>query len=297
MRVCKNDITSYLAINVPITETSWSGGSVYNYGDEVRDGNFVYAYSGINGTNTVESPSNNSLSWVEVRPINQYAMLDGKSKTQTIVESPLIFEVTMNNYDTTAIMNLEAESLLIEIVDKVTDEVYYTEDVELTDDTNIIDFYEYCFADFIIKNYFYTQKLPLFGSNTKLRLTITSEELVKVGRLVIGKSFYIGEVSWGASLGLESYSIKTTDEFGNEYYEQRGAVELNNYEIRAGTASIPNLRRKAIEYDAIPILFVGDESDDSILENLLTFGTWQNLNFNLANPTNSNIPLTIKGSL
>lgn len=299
MRVCKNDITSYLAINVPIAETSWSSGAVYNYGDEVRDGNFMYAYSGIKGTNTVESPSNNLLAWVEVRPINQYAMLDGKSSSQTTITSPLIFDVTMRNYNTCSLMNTEASDVLFEVIVIATDEVIYSESFTTNDTSNVFDFYSYCFADFVLSNYVYNPNLPLQGSDTKLRVTVTSYSggTVKVGRCVIGKSFYIGEVEWGASLGLESYSINTTDEFGNEYSEQRGAVELNNYNIKCGTSALPALRRKAIEYDATPILFIADESVDTLLENLITFGKWQNFSLIASNPTYSNISLTVKGLL
>lgn len=299
MRVVKNDITSYLSINVPITETEWNSSSVYNYGDEARDGNYIYVYAGVSGTNTADSPANNALAWVQSRPTNQYAMLDGKSSSQTIRTSPLIFEVTMRNYDTATLMNIEASDVLFEVVVIATNEVIYSQSFSTNDQSNIVDFYSYCFADFDLTNYVYNRSLPLQGSDTKLRITVTKDSggSVKVGRLCIGKSFYIGELTYGCSLGLESYSIKSTDEFGNETLLQRGAVELNNYDVRCGTSALPTLRRKAIELDAIPVLFIGDESDNSVLENLLTFGYWQNFSLVATNPTYSNVSLTVKGVL
>ena len=299
MKIAKNEITGYLAINVTESETAWNALSLYNYGDEVRDGHYIYTYAGVDGTNTVSSPSVEALAWVETRPTNYYSMLDGNSTSQTTRTSPLIFDVEMHNYDVATLMNIEASDVLFELILIATDEVIYSESFNTNDTSAIVDFYTYCFNEFDLTNYVYNPNLPLAGGDTKLRITVTKDGGgdVKVGRLCIGKSFYIGEVAYGVNLGLESYSVKTTDEFGNDTLVQRGAVELNSYDIRCATSKIPPLRRKAIELDAIPILFIGDETVGSNLEQLLTYGYWQNFSLVATNPTYSNISLTVKGVL
>jgi len=297
MKIAKNEITDYLAINVTEDEIAWDALSLYNYGDEARDGHYVYTYAGVDGTNTTSSPSVDALAWIETRPTNYYSMLDGKTSSQTIRTSPLIFDVTMGNYDTATLLNIEAETALFEIILIATDEVIYSQSFDVGDESEIIDFYSYCFSDFVFADYIYNQSIPLYGASAKLRITLTNTTDVKVGRLVVGRSFYVGEVAYGVNLGLESYSVKTTDEFGNDTLIQRGAVELNSYDIRCTTNRLPTLKRKAIELDAVPVLFIADESDTSNLENLLAYGYWQNFALVATNPTYSSISLTVKGVL
>ena len=87
------------------------------------------------------------------------------------------------------------------------------------------------------------------------------------------------------------------DEFGNTTLVHRGSVNLDSYEVQVPTQKIPLLKRKAQELDAIPILFVMDESPTSNTENLLNFGYWHSFSMLIPNSVKSSISLTIKGIL
>ena len=302
MKVVRNQTTDYLTANFTESETAWTASpTVFNYADEIRDGHYIYKYAGASGTNTTDSPSVDYLlitpSWVRIRPTNYYAMLDGDTNTQTENADTIVVTIADINYDSFSLLELEASSVSISLYDNTTLATVFNETFNLQDETDIIDFYTYCFTEFSFTPSVYTDSIPLHSDAT---LTVTIDNtgsIAKCGRLVFGRSFYVGDTGYGANLSLESYSRKITDEFGNTTLVHRDSVNLDSYEVQVPTQKIPTLKRKAKELDAVAVLFVMDESIDSGLENLLNFGYWDNFSMIIPNPIKSTISLTIKGIL
>jgi len=301
MRVVKNITTDYLSSNFSETETLWLIGSVFNYADEIRFGHYIYQYAGLDETNTTDNPEVNSLtvtpSWVLVRPTNYYAMLDGKTSTQTENVNTIVIEIECDNMDAFSLLGIDATEVTLELIDNDTSTIVQTIVFDLQDESEVIDFYSYCFSDFVLTPSVYTQELFLLSNGT-LKITIDNTGgIAKCGRLVLGRSFYVGDTGYGANLSLESYSSKSTDEFGNVSLIHRGSINLDSYEVQVPSTKLPALKRKAQQLDAVAILFVMDESTTSTLENLLNFGYWDNFSMILPDPTKSTISLTIKGIL
>lgn len=295
MLVIKNKATDYLEANFSEDETAWDSSATYNYADEVRDGHYIYKYAGEDGTNTDLKPSeDNTKKWVKIRPTNYFAMLDNKSSTQTINSEKIDIKLSVNNYDSISLIELDAVTVEIELTDLNTNKIVYSEIIDLNNTFDIVDFTSYCFSEFNYKNSIY-RKLP-FYTNAKLHIVINNPSLyAKCGRLVLGRSFYIGEVLYDVNLGLESYSRKITDEFGNTTLTHINAVNEDNYEILIPTQKIPVLKNKAKELDAIPLLFVGDENDYTNTEHLLNFGFWEDFSMVMSDTEKATINLTIKG--
>lgn len=295
MKYCKNEITAFVSSNVAESETLWLVTDLYNTGDERRDGHYVYAYAGLDGTNSALSPSNEPTKWLQQRPTNYWAMLDGRTNTQTTRADNITVGISTKNYDTFSLLEVEAPSVILTLtVDAV---VVWTNAYALKDESAVIDFYTYCFSDFIYKPSLYVDSIPLYGTGTLKVEIINTGSTAKCGRLVYGRSSYVGKTLYTANLGLESYSVKQTDIFGTETLIHRGAVNLDSYKVNILTSQIELLRRKAIEYDAIPLLFIMDESNTTNTGHLLNYGYYQNMSVLLSNPRNSTISLTVKGIL
>ena len=301
MKIVENEITTYLATNFTEAETEWLITDMFSYGDEIRSGHYIYKYAGIDNTNTTQSPAVDSLNfdavWVRLKPTNYYAMLDGKTSTQTENAETIVVKVEGNNYDSLALLELDAKDVSISLYDTGTGQVVYTEAFELINNSEVIDFYTYAFNPFELIPSIFTDSIYLY-TNTELTITINNPgSIAKCGRLVFGRSYYVGETGYGANLTVESYSHRETDEFGNTFLIHRGSVNIDSYEVRIPTEKIPVLRRKGKEVDAIPILFIMDESETSNTENLLNFGYWDRFNIMLPGPKESTISLDIKGIL
>jgi hypothetical protein len=295
MRFVKSEITALVSSNVLENETEWLVSDTYNRGDERRDGHYIYAYLGVDGTNSALKPSLSPIEWLVQRPTNYWAMIDGSTSTQTTRADNITVEIATNNFDTISLLDIEAKTVILTLTVSAT--VVYTKTYDLQDESEVIDFYSYCFSDFIYKSSLYNQDLPLYLNGTLKVEIINTGATAKCGSIISGRSFYVGKTLYGASLGLESYSTKQVDEFGTETLVKRGAVNLDSYDIRVPTNKVPTLKRKAIEYDAVPLLFVFDESTSSTTENLLVHGYYQNMSVMLSNPSESVISLTVKGIL
>lgn len=295
MRIVKNEIMGFVSSNVTESETLWLATDLYNTLDERRYGHYMYVYSGLNGTNSATNPSIATDVWVKKSPTNYWAMLDGITSTQTSRADNITVEIATNNFDTLSLLEVEAKSIILTLT--VADTVVYTQTYYLQNESEVVDFFSYCFSDFIFKTSMYSQDIPLYLGGT-LKIEIINPGLTaKCGRLVCGRSLYVGESKYGASLGLDSFSVKQKDEFGIETLVHRGAVNLDNYSIKIPTQKIPVLKKKMIEFDAIPLLFVFDESVNSKTEHLLNYGYYQNMSILLSNPVASTISLTVKGIL
>lgn len=296
MKFVKNEITGFISSNVLEDETAWLVGSVFNRGNEIRDGHYIYAYLGVNGTNSTTIPSLSPLLWLVQRPTNYWAAIDGVTNSQTKRTDNITWEVAVNNYDTVSLLEVEAKTIIMTLT--VASVIVYTKTYLLQDESGVIDFYSYCYSDFVFKNSSYTQDLPLYLNGIlKIEIINATGTTAKCGRLIAGRSFYVGKTTYDASLGIEAYTTTQIDQFGTEVRIHKGAVNLDSYEVKIPTSKIPILKRKFADLSATPLLFVFDESVTSNTEHLLTFGYYQNMNMMVPNATSSVISITVKGIL
>ena len=302
MRIVQNKITDYLSINVTETETAWSSGSLYYYADEVRQGHFIYKYAGENQTNTKDDPEvtydrdkETYSVWVRVRPTNYWAALDEKTFTRTVKADSLVIELTNNDYDTVALLNLNATDVTIELIDLTTTDVLYTSSYDLNNTIDIVDEKSFWYNQFDYSTIVYEQNVPLL-TNTKLKITINyTGDAVGVGRLIAGSSTYIGTTLYPATLDQITYSRFNTDIFGNTDLQQGQTTKQQSYTVIAPNSRIPFLERKRKELTAIPLLFVMDDSETSNLDNLLVYGYFTSAPFSISNGSATNISVNIKG--
>lgn len=301
MVIVQNKALNYLSANFTEDETAWDSGALYDYAQEIRDGHYIYAYAGTTGTNTSDSPSVDSekigKKWVQIRPTNYFAMIDGKTNTQTQNTDTITVTLACTNYDAVSLLGLDATEVVLELYDNITSAVVYTNTISLVNTMDIVDFSTYCFEEFNNAATIYDDSIPLY---TDAVLTITIKNLgvtAKCGRLVLGRTYFVADTGAGANLGLESYSGKETDIFGNTELYHSNSVNIDSYEIYVPTSKIPSLRRKIKEIDAVPVLFIMDEHQNSKLEHLLTYGYWENFSIIIPESDISTASITIKGLL
>lgn len=297
MKICENVITAYQSANFTEDETAWTSGAVFNNGDEIREGNFIYKYAGIDGTNSDVAPFDGSIDWLLQRPSNYYAMLDSRPESrtsdQTVVADEIIVSIDLNNVDTIVLLNLDATTVNISIEDLNTSTIVYDMDFDLNDSTEIVDALSYYFSPFVFKQTVYAST-PLYG-NARATITITKTgDFAKCGRLFAGQSYDLGITLFNVTQNLESYSIRQVDEFGTPTLRTRGSVYNSRFNILAPASRTENLKRKRKELDAIPILFIGDESESSIFENMLSYGLWEDATMQITNPVKTQMNLSVK---
>lgn len=270
----------YISINIAEDETSWSDEATYKYRDEARDGHYLYAYAGSDDTNTLLSPAldyaenlpTKTNKWVQINPTNYFAMLDGKTKTQTARQDNITFSLSSEGYDSFCLLNLDATSVSVELIENGTSEVLYSKSFDLQDESVVIDAYTYDFAPFEFTPSVYIDDLPIYMDATLNVVINNAGSLAKCGRLLFGRSFYVGDTNFDGNLDLEFYQYDETDIFGNRTLVYYDSADVENYSVSIPTNKIPMVRRVSKKLAGKPVLFIADESPETLLENLLNFG-------------------------
>ncbi len=305
MRTLQNMSREYLYINIEENETVWDSSATYDYTNITRDGHYIYAYAGENGTNTDLSPAvdfeknlqTKTNKWVQINPTNYFAMLDGKTKTQAERMDNISFSLASHGYDTFCLLNLDAISVTIELVENSTSNILYNKTFNLQDESMVVDAYTYDFAPFEFTPSLYRDDLPIYMDAT-LNVSINNDgSLVKCGRLLFGRSFYIGDTNFDGNIDLEFYQYDETDVFGNRSLVYYNSADVENYSVSIPTNKIPMIRRASKELAGKPILFIADESTETSLENLLNFGFLDKFSVVISDADYSVVSLSYKSIL
>ncbi|CAB4163262.1 hypothetical protein UFOVP814_14 [uncultured Caudovirales phage] len=162
---------------------------------------------------TGTSPAANSALWIDLGATNKFAAFDEKWGTQTTATSTLTFDITPGvAVDSLALLNLLGSSVTVTC--KVGGTTIYTKTATLQTDVGVYDWKTYFVAPIVAaKDLVFTDLLPY--ANQVITITITGSGTVAIGNVTLGSVVALGAMEYGAKFGIKSYSVKTTDAYGN----------------------------------------------------------------------------------
>ena len=294
MRLCENQVTDYYSANFTEDETEWSAGATYLNGDEARYGHYIYKYAGVDGTNSTDNPTLDTTLWVYDRVTNYYAAIGGTTTEQTGVENTFDVQFEISGFDTLAILNMDAEEVIITFLDNAGSVISGPTTYDLTS-RDVIDYTSFFFAPFKFQKRLFI-RIP-FYLNSRVRIQANKTGTVKVGRIVLGRSLNLGVTLFGANFELTSQSREVTNEFGTTSQEQVASYYSAAYNIRTPSQNIEYLKDLRKDLAFKNVLFVGDEEDESKFQNLLSYGEWESNSLPLDRASFSTMKLTIKESI
>ena len=276
-----------LTTNATESVAAWSSVTAYTTGQTVSYGHKVWE-AVQNGTN--KQPDISPLFWFELRPTNPWAMFDNKTGTQTVRGDDLTVTVDVTGYaDTVGLLNISAASLNITVMDGVTE--VFNEDISLVDNTAVVDYYEYFFEPIIRLTEVVRSITPDIPDPS---ITVTLEDAgqtVKAGHLVIGKSRYIGEVQYGATIGIIDYSRIEEDDFGNTYIVERGYNRRGRFNVWLTKSRVNSVYNIVSALRATPVLIIATEKYNSTLY----FGLLREAEIEIAYPNYSIMSVEVRG--
>lgn len=292
MKLVKNQIEDYYSINITEDEPEWTAPpTVYNNGQEARQGHFIYKYAGVSGTNTDTQPTDNLDTWVFDRASNYYAMIGGQTSQQTQRADLIDFTIDLNRYDTLAFLNIEADEIIVTVTDNDSGDTLFDETYDLSF-RNVINYTTYFFDSFEFQTRLYID-IP-FYSNARARVQVNKPNATaKVGRLVAGRKQDLGATLFGVEANLDSYATQTLNEFGSQVEQSTDPTYNEDFLVQIDSARYQYLKDLRKQLDFIAVLFVGDESDSSKFQNLISYGYWQSAGIPINSPTKSVMQLTI----
>lgn len=238
-----SDLDADLYINkfgvVTPSVTLWTVGGNFNLGDLCYFNPNKKVYQSVhNNVNSGNNPVTGNINlstglpyWVEVGSLNRYAAFDTTSNTQSIgVTSSMFFRFLVGrSYSALALTNLDVESVTVSLVDPLDDTNIYWTQTKQTATRNFNDWWEFAFNPFSsAKNMLFRNILPFGDARTIITARQSGGVMPKIGGIVLGELFDIGNLTYGASRPQLNYSAIVTDEFGNTTLTKRpskGAID------------------------------------------------------------------------
>lgn len=250
------------ASNVAETDyTAYNPATTYASGDRVRvvAADVHEVYESLQNANTGNTPSTSPTWWVKVGATNRWKMFDLYVNTQTEnADSIAITLACVGRVDAVALINVSAATARFRMTDAV-DGVVYDQTYDLTSDSGITDHYAYCFEPIVRKTSLGEFELPPY-SDTTLEITLTATgETVKCGACVVGQQRIIGNTRFGYSLGIQDYSIKSRDTWGNTTLVQRAYNDTGRFNVQLDNGMVDEVHNLLAQYRATPIVYSGSE--------------------------------------
>lgn len=273
--------------------SAWLVGTTYADGDQaiVTTPNIHKIYESQQGANTGNDPTtDDGTYWLEVSSTNCWKMFNAIVQEQT--QQAGGFEVVLQSptvINSLAVINVDAASITVEVVDSVEGTVY-DETFSLISDSGIQDWYAYFFEPIVRDDRLAVLDLPPYA-NADITVTFTDTGTAKCGALIIGQFADLGFSQHGASYSIIDYSVKTTDAEGRVTITDGPYANKLDVDVVLNTSAFGVTRSILTDLRTTPVVWVAEEAN----RNSIIYGYYREFDIIISNPTTSRCSLEIEG--
>lgn len=290
--------SSLSAVSAP----AWSASSTYAKGDRVQVG--VRTYQALQGANQGKDPllASNNLWWVDAGPTNRWAMFDQEINTQSVATAPgglgsVEISVTLapGMCNSLAVLEMVANEVEISVIDGdyAGAQQVYAKTIGL-DNTIIFDWYSYFFEPPTRLTEVTLQDLPPYGS-ARITVTVRGSGEVRVGSVLVGTTYTLGDLNYGARMGINDYSKKSTNDFGAVTIIKRSFSKRADIPLTFDTENLERVYRLLADLRSTVCLWLG--SDDERLSPLNILGFYKEFQIEMKIRNLNYCTLSIEGMI
>ena len=272
---------------------TWLVTATYKLGDKVLWNHRIYqALAAVPAgvTPGSEVPTDASpLKWQDLGATNRWKMFD--EIVGTLTTNPGTVTVTIKPgevVNSLALFNVQGETVTVTMTDPI-EGVVYTRDFSMID-AAVDNWYDWFFADIDTVSSVVALDMPAYGT-ANITVTVTSSGTAAVGALVLGKATLIGESIYGASVGIDDYSRKERDTFGNIVVTPRAFSDTGDFQIVVDTDRVAKIKKLLTEIRAKPVVWIGEET----YEATIIYGFFKSFDLVYSGPNVSDCQLSIEG--
>lgn len=279
--------------NVPENDyAEWNAGTTYStLGTRVILLSTHKIYENVNITgNTNKSPDTSPTYWLEVSATNKWKMFDSVISTNTSNSGSVSFVLKPGTViNSLSLLELSATEVTIKMY-TAADGFVYSKTISTLGNIPDPNWYDYFFATAIPKNQAVFNDLPAFG-NAEFHITVVGPT-ASVGLCVAGYKTLVGyAIEYGTSIGIQDYSRRERNDFGEIIFVQRAYSKRVNYKMKIPDRSIDSVQRLFASIRSTPVLWIGSEYYDSTI----VYGFYKDFNMTLSNPIASDCILEVEG--
>ena len=296
-------ITDSLLVSSNIAEndySEWSSVTTYNLGDRVIVLSTHKVYESASNSNLNNDPTTDTTgtNWFEVSATNRWKAFDRKISEPATNADTIQYVISSGStiVNSIAFFGLSAVSLQIIVtatVGGVPDTEVYNTTYALLDNSNIVDWYTYFFEPVAVRTEeLLVVDLPAY-TNAEITININdSGDTVSVGQIVLGSLITLGRTGYGSTIGIEDYSRKDRDAFGNPIIIERAFAQKANYEVAIPTVNARRVQKFLSDYRATPIVWIGNQD---FSYGLIVYGFYTQFSINLSTYSTSYATIEVEG--
>lgn len=266
----------------------YSGGSTYALGDIVVGADH-HEYESLDNGNSGNALSDPAF-WLDLGMNRRWRMFDlsNTSQSTNADEIDVSIEVT-GRANAVSLLNIAADTAQI-IVTTVDGEIY-NETFNLTSDSGVNNWYDYFFEPIIRTGDLVITDLPVNANPTIQVILTATGSTVRIGTLIVGQSILLGATVYGARIGIQDYSRKVADDFGNWTIVERPFAKRATYKVVMAAGKVDAAAAFLATIRATPCVFKGTGPYAS----LIVFGFFKDWNIEITHPSNSYCNLDVEG--
>lgn len=274
------------------TYAPYSGLDTYALGDVVISNQ--NEFESLQNANTGNSITDNAW-WLDRGAANRWRMFNQSLTSQTEQQKEIVVSIDLvGRNDSVALLNIEADSIQIVLEDAIDEVIYDSGVVSMLDPAGVDDWYQFFFEPIEWKTDYALigqAAMPLYA-NAALTVTLSRPNgTARCGALVVGMSKYLGATQYGVGIGIEDYSLKQTDAFGNVTIVERAHANIADFQLWVDNTQVDTLVKLLAGYRATPIYWVGTEQHTSTH----VYGYFRDFDVGISYPTTSICSLSIRG--
>lgn len=254
-----------LASDVPEADhAAWDIATTYALADRVIVVANHKVYESLQASNTGHAPPAAAAAdewWIEVSPTNRWKAFDLSNSTRTAQAGDMFFEIEPGQViDAVAILNCTGVRY---VRYRLTDPVYglvYDQTYPMASPPPESGWWSWFFGRRMEQSQNIDFGLPSYP-DAVLRVDLEGDDAMAVGVILLGQQRTIGlGVNAGASVGIQDYSRKEKNDFGDTVLVERAFAKRASYSVLIDNDDMDELQLYLASVRATPGLWVGRSS-------------------------------------
>lgn len=290
-------ITPPQMVSSSIPETDhpeWSSGTAYTAGERVIVAAEHKVYEAQSG-NVGKAPATNPDAWLDLGATNRWRAFDEKVGSVTSALGQIAYTLTPGIVNALALLNIgNASTVRVRMIDAA-EGVVYDRAWSLYDPANVIDWWTYFFEPIRLKTISIALDLPTYRA-AQLEVTLQGgpAETVSLGACIVGRLHEyvaLGGTQMGASIGIQDYSRKERDAWGNVAIVERAFSKRARWSLMLDAGDVDVLQERLAALRATPAVYIGSERYASTV----LYGFFRDFDVVIAYPDYSECVIEIEG--
>lgn len=217
-------------------------------------------YESLKNDNSGNPPATSPQWWLHRGSTNRWAMFDDKIGTQSKQADLLTATISIPTRCTAlALLNLDAVSASITMTDAV-DGVVYSHNASLISTGGITDWYAYFFEEIKRERNLILTDLPPYA-NASIAVTLEATGgIAACGVLLAGQAREIGGTQYGVQVGIQDYSVKQRDAWGNSHIVTRDYSSTGRFQVELANSVVDEVHHLLAELRSVPTLYIGADN-------------------------------------